>query len=333
MVKGSLLGDPDIELTGVAGLHDAREGEITFLASARHLRDLRASKASAVIVREAVEGLGIAQVLVSNPYRAFAAAIRCFHPQEAVTPQEGPSSVAATARLGRNVTVFPFVYISDGASIGDGSVVYPGSFIGRNAVIGRGCVIHPNVTIREDCAIGDRVTIHAGTVIGSDGFGYVFDEGSHHKIPQVGRVVIGDDVEIGANVSVDRATLGETVIAKGTKIDNLVQIAHNVRIGEHSIVVAQVGISGSSELGSHVTLAGQVGIADHTTIESGTIMGARSGTMGGFIKKDVYLGAPPMPHREFMKTQALFMKLPELSKKIKELEARLHHLEKEEHKE
>jgi UDP-3-O-[3-hydroxymyristoyl] glucosamine N-acyltransferase len=330
LVNGQVLGDPEIEISGVAGILEAREGDITFLAAPKHLKDLRTSRASAAIVSDAIEGLTLPQVRVANPYRAFAAAISCFHPQTAQKPLPGPASVAETARIGNNVTLYPFVYIADGAVIGDNTVIFPGVFVGQEAVIGRDCVIHPNVTIRERCSLGERVIVHAGTVIGSDGFGYVFDEGVHHKIPQVGRVVVEDDVEIGANVSIDRATLGQTLIGRGTKIDNLVQIAHNVTVGEYSLLVAQVGISGSVTLGSHVTLAGQVGVADHSFIESGTIIGGKAGVMGGRTSKGFYIGSPIAPHREFMKAQAFFLKLPDMNKKIKELEARINHLEKEE---
>jgi UDP-3-O-[3-hydroxymyristoyl] glucosamine N-acyltransferase len=181
--------------------------------------------------------------------------------------------------------------------------------------------------LSDSVKIGDNVVIHSGTVIGSDGFGYVFDNGRYHKIPQVGGVIIGDDVEIGSNVSIDRATLGNTVIGKGTKIDNLVQIAHNVTVGNNSVIVAQVGIAGSTEIGDFVTLAGQVGISDHTKIDSGTIIGAQSG-MRGHVTKGTYIGSPALPQRDWLKSHALFAKLPALNKKIKELEEKIRELER-----
>ncbi len=331
LVNGQVLGDPDIEITGVAGIQDAEKGDITFLSAQKFLKDLRTSRASAAIVSEAVEGLDMPQVRVASPYRAFAAAISCFHPEARQKPLDGPAAISETARIGENVTIHPFVCISDGASIGDNTILFPGVYIGEQAAIGSNCVIHANTTIRERCRLGDRVIVHAGTVIGSDGFGYVFDEGVHHKIPQVGRVVVEDDVEIGSNVSIDRATLGETLIGRGTKIDNLVQIAHNVTIGEYSLLVAQVGISGSCTLGSHVTLAGQVGVADHSVIEAGTVIGGKAGVMGGKTTKGFYIGSPIAPHREFMKAQSFFLKLPDMNKKIRELEARINQLEKEDH--
>ncbi|TAN42280.1 MAG: UDP-3-O-(3-hydroxymyristoyl)glucosamine N-acyltransferase [Nitrospirae bacterium] len=329
-VQGTITGDPATEITGVSGIEGAGPGDITFMASSKFLKQLRLSAASCVIVKENVADLAIPQLRVENPYFAFAKALEYFYPRTEAAPLATDRAlIAADVVLGRNVTVFPLAYISEGASIGDGTVIYPGVFIGRNVRIGRDCIIHPQVTIREECTLADRVIIHAGSVIGSDGFGYVFEKGEHYKIPQVGRVEIGDDVEIGSNVSIDRATLGSTVIGRGTKIDNLVQIAHNVLIGEDCIIVSQVGISGSCSIGSHVTIAGQAGLADHTTIDPEVIIGARAATMGGHVTKGFYLGAPVAPHREFMKAQSFFLKLPEMNKKMKDLEERLSTLEKE----
>jgi len=199
--------------------------------------------------------------------------------------------------------------------------------VGENTTVGKDCMIYPNVVLRENVKVGNKVIIHSGSVIGSDGFGYVFEEGRYHKIPQVGGVIIGDDIEIGSNVSIDRATTGNTIIGKGTKIDNLVQIAHNVKIGENTIIVAQVGIAGSTEVGDFVTLAGQVGIADHVKIGSGTVIGAQSG-IASDLTKGFYTGSPALPHREWLRAHALFAKLPELYKKIKELEKKIKELER-----
>jgi UDP-3-O-[3-hydroxymyristoyl] glucosamine N-acyltransferase len=228
---------------------------------------------------------------------------------------------------GKEVSIHPFAYISDNVTIGRDTIIYPGVFIGEGTVIGDGCTIYANVTIREKVTVGNRVIIHSGSVIGSDGFGYVWEEGRHYKIPQVGGVIIGEDVEIGANVTIDRATTGNTIIGRGTKIDNLVQIAHNVTIGERSIIVAQVGIAGSSEIGNFVTLAGQVGIPDHVKIADGCIIGAQAGVMGN-LSKGIYLGSPAMPHRDWLRSTALFSKLPELNRRIKELEEKVLTLER-----
>jgi UDP-3-O-[3-hydroxymyristoyl] glucosamine N-acyltransferase len=234
--------------------------------------------------------------------------------------------VSESSSLGQDVSVYDFAYVSDGVKIGSRSVIHPGVFIGENSVVGDDCVIHPNVTIREGVTIGSRVIIHSGSVIGSDGFGYVFEEGAHQKIPQVGGVIIEDDVEIGAAVTIDRATTGNTVIGRGTKIDNLVQIGHNVQIGRNVILVAQIGIGGSSRIEDGVILGGQVGVADHTHVEAGTMVAAKSGILGE-VKRGIYSGVPMMPHRDWLKASAVFARLPELKKKIEELEKKIGSIE------
>jgi UDP-3-O-[3-hydroxymyristoyl] glucosamine N-acyltransferase len=328
IVKGTLQGDPDTEITGVAGIIDAKAGDITFVSSAKYLGQARESKAACIIVKEPIPGLKTAQLCTPNPYFAFAKAIECFYPEP--NYQVGvseKSAVSSGVSLGKNVSVYPFVFLADDVSIGDGTIILPGVFVGEKTKIGKHCVIHPNVVIREGVSIGDHVIIHSGTVIGSDGYGYTFERGEHYKIPQVGGVIIEDDVEIGSNVSVDRATLGNTVIGRGTKIDNLVQIAHNVKIGEKSLIMALVGIAGSSEIGSYVTIGGHAGIADHTVVESGTMTAAMSGLFGR-VAKGVYSGAPAIPHRDWLRSQSLFAKLPEMNKRIIELERKIQSLEK-----
>lgn len=328
LLNGEIFGDESVEITGVSGINEAREGDITFISAKKYAKDLPACRASCIIVREPIADLTVSQLKVPNPYLAFARLLGHFY----VTPPKptGISKdalVSGTAKIAGGVSVHPFCYISDGVSIGSGTIISPYVFIGENSTIGEGCTIYPHVTLREGIRIGNRVIIHSGTVIGSDGFGYVFDEGRYYKIPQVGGVIIGDDVEIGSNVSVDRATTGNTVIGKGTKIDNLTQIAHNVRIGDNTIVVAQVGIGGSTEIGNYVTLAGQVGIADHTRIDSGTMIGAQSGVTGN-VSKGAYSGSPAIPHRNWLRAQAVFAKLPEMQKKLRELEEKLKELER-----
>jgi UDP-3-O-[3-hydroxymyristoyl] glucosamine N-acyltransferase len=327
-VNGEIIGDPEQEITGVSGIREAKEGDITFISSAQYIKHLAGSKASCVIVKDVIPDLPIPQVKVKNPHYAFAKAIEYFYPKP--LPAAGISSrafVAETASIGTDVSIYPFAYVSANAVIGDGTVLMPGTFIGEHTRIGRKCLLYPNVTIREGVVLGDRVTVHSGTVIGSDGFGYVFEQGEHYKIPQVGSVIIEDDVEIGSNVSIDRATIGSTIIHKGTKIDNLVQIAHNVTIGEKSLIVAQVGIAGSTEIGDFVVLGGQAGIADHTTIESGTMVASQSG-IKGHIAKGVYAGSPAIPHATWLRAQALYGRLPEMHKKLRELEAKIDKMEK-----
>ncbi|MEW6162661.1 MAG: UDP-3-O-(3-hydroxymyristoyl)glucosamine N-acyltransferase [Nitrospirota bacterium] len=331
LLNGEIIGPPradDIEITGVSGINEAREGDITFVSAERYKEYISGCRASCVMVKEPIGDLDITQLRVSNPRLAFAKLLEHFYikPQKPMGINED-AFVSDKAKIGKDVSIFPFSYISDGVSIDDKTIIYPYVFVGRDTTIGKDCVIYPNVVLRENVKIGNRVIIHSGSVIGSDGFGYVFEEGRYYKIPQVGGVIIEDDVEIGSNVSVDRATTGNTIIGKGTKIDNLVQIAHNVKIGKNSIIIAQVGIGGSTEIGDFVTLAGQVGVGNHVKIESETIVGAKSGIMG-HVTKGAYSGIPAIPHREWLKAQAIFAKLPELYKKIKELEEKIKELER-----
>lgn len=329
IVHGTIIGDPNTEITGVSGINEASTGDITFISSPKYLKLLQGSLASCVIVKNRVEGLNMTQLAVANPYFAFAKAIECFHSKPVLTPEiHKLSQISDKAVIGQKVSVLPFAYVSDNVHIGDETVISAGVFVGENTKIGKNCMIYPNVVIRENVSVGDRVIIHSGTVIGSDGFGYVHEGGEHYKIPQVGGVIIEDDVEIGSNVSVDRATLGNTIIGKGTKIDNLTQIAHNVKIGGKSLIIAQAGIAGSTVIGDYVIIAGQVGVADHANIESGTMIGAQSGITGN-VPKGVYSGSPAIPHANWLRSQSLFAKLPELNRKIKELETRVNKLEKE----
>ncbi|MDI6889456.1 MAG: UDP-3-O-(3-hydroxymyristoyl)glucosamine N-acyltransferase [Thermodesulfovibrionales bacterium] len=328
LLNGEIIGDPDIEITGVSGINGAQEGDITFLSADSYRKYLSGCKASCVIVKEPIDGLNITQLRVPNPHLAFAKLLEHFYikPKKPIGISK-EAIVSKKARTGKDVSIFPLSYISDGVFIDEGTVIYPFVFVGENTTIGKGCIIYPNVVVREKVTIGNNVIIHSGSVIGSDGFGYVFDEGRHYKIPQVGGVIVEDDVEIGSNVSIDRATTGNTIIGRGTKIDNLVQIGHNVKIGKNAIIVGQVGIAGSTEIGDFVTLGGQVGVTDHVKIESGTIIGAQSGVLGD-VSKGIYSGSPAMPHRDWLKSQAVISKLPELYKKIKELEKRIEELER-----
>ncbi|MCL4457270.1 MAG: UDP-3-O-(3-hydroxymyristoyl)glucosamine N-acyltransferase [Nitrospirae bacterium] len=322
LISGEVVGDGEVEIHGVSGISEAKEGDITFLSGTKLLKELKGSRAAAVIVNRPINDIGKPQIIVSNPLYAFARLLAHFY----VKPHQykginEKAFVSGKAVVKENVTIYPFAHISDNATIGSGTVIYSGVFIGEGSIVGNDSVIHPNVTVREGVKIGSRVIVHAGAVIGSDGFGYVFEDGMHRKIPQVGGVIIEDDVEIGANVTIDRATTGNTIVGKGAKIDNLVQIGHNVRIGNNVILVSQVGIAGSSEIGDGVILGGQVGVADHAKLEAGTMVGAKGGALGE-MKRGVYSGILPMPHKDWLRAMAVFAKLPELNKKIKELEER-----------
>jgi UDP-3-O-[3-hydroxymyristoyl] glucosamine N-acyltransferase len=320
LLDGRLSGDGEVEISGVSGLSEAVQGDITFVSDKKHMQQAKESLAAAVIVKEVVSGLDKPQIAVVNPQLAFALLLDHFyvnpHPYEGISER---AFVSPSASIGENVTVYPFAYIAAGVTVGKDCLIYPGVFLGEKSVIGDGSVIYPNVTVREGITIGQRVIIHAGAVIGADGFGYVFDGQSHRKIPQVGGVVIEDDVEIGANTAIDRATTGMTFIGRGTKIDNLVQVGHNVRIGSNAIIVSQVGIGGSSTLGDGVILGGQAGIADHATVEAGTILAAKAGVMGT-VKRGIYSGGPAIPHRDWLRSSALFARLPEMRDKIRDLE-------------
>lgn len=332
LVNGEIIGDPETEIKGAAGISDASEGDITFLSNPRLAKECAESRASCVIVKDAIADIKKAQLKVANPQYAFAKVLEHFYVKP-LSPSgiSEKAYVSHNAKIGKDVSIFPLVFISDNVSIGDKTAIYPGVFIGENSSVGEGCIIYPNVTIRENVRIGSRVIIHSGTVVGSDGFGYVFENGVHNKIPQIGGVIIGEDVEIGANVAIDRATTGNTVIGKGTKIDNLVQIAHNVKIGQNSIIVSQVGIAGSTEIGNYVILGGQVGVADHTKIDDGVMVGGQSGAMG-HVTKGIYSGSPMIPHRDWLKSIVIFAKLPELNKKIKELEDKIKTIERRQEK-
>jgi UDP-3-O-[3-hydroxymyristoyl] glucosamine N-acyltransferase len=334
LLAGEIKGDGSIEITGVAGISDAREGDITFLSSMKLIAELEESMAAAVLVKDFVPELQKPQVKTKNPLYAFAKLLEHFYSRS--LQHRGISKnafISEEAEISPNVTIYDFAYISGKVRIGPGSVIFPGVFIGEACSIGDECIIYPNVTIRENAVIGNRVIIHPNAVIGADGFGYVFAEGKHNKIPQVGSVLIEDDVEIGAGVTIDRATTGTTVIGKGTKIDNLVQIGHNVRIGSNVILVAQVGIGGSSSIGDGAVLGGQAGVADHAVIEAGTMIAAQSGVMSiGKVKQGVYAGYPIIAHRDWLKASALFARLPELKKRIEALEKMLSHLQDQEEK-
>lgn len=324
LLGGRIMGaEPSLEITGISGLEEAVGGDIAFLAEKRLLKAAASSGASAIMVKEFVPGLSAAQLVVADPHLCLIALLERFFP--APHRPEGISPLAHLSegvQTGDGVAIGAFAFVGQGATIGKGTAVYPGVFIGEGASLGQDCIVYPNAVIRERVRLGDRVIIHAGAVIGADGFGYIQRQGRHLKIPQVGGVSIGDDVEVGANAAIDRATTGETVIGRGTKIDNLVQIGHNVSVGEDAVIVAQAGIAGSSRVGNAVVLAGQAGVADHASIEDGAVVGAQAGVMGR-LPKGMYSGSPAMPHREWLRAASLFGRLPELAKRIKAIEEKL----------
>ncbi len=331
LVGGEIIGDARIVISGVAGIQDARPGDITFLANPKYSQYLDKTSASAVIVGRGVESQAKNLVRCDNPSLAFTRTVSFLFPEEIKHPVgiHAQAVVSRGAVVGKNAAIGACAVVEDGAVISDGAVIYPGAFIGAKAVIGSGTVIYPNVSVRECVSIGKNVIIHSGSVIGSDGFGFVTVDGKHHKIPQVGTVVVEDDVEIGANVTIDRARFDKTVIGRGTKIDNLVHIAHNVVIGRNCLIVAFVGISGSSTLGDNVVLAGQVGVVGHVTIGDNSVVMAKGGVSKSIPANSVYWGSPvSQPVMEAKKIHVYTQALPKLHDTIKELKARIAELEK-----
>lgn len=322
-IGARLEGGKDAAVTGIAPIEEAGPGEVTFLANPKYLRFARGSKASAIIVREPVEGAKAAFLVADNPYHAFACAVEAFHPRTRLPEGVSPSAhVAPGARLGGGVTVSPFCTVEDGASVGRGTVLYPGVFVGKGAAVGDDCVLYPRVTLYEGVRIGSRVILHAGCVVGSDGFGFAPSPSGYKKIPQVGTVEIEDDVELGANTTVDRAALGVTRIGRGTKLDNLVQVGHNVVIGRDTVIAAQTGIGGSSRIGARVMIGGQAGLAGHLEIEDGISLGAKCGVAGSLRASEarVWSGIPAMPHSAWARMSTLLPKLPELFRRVRRLE-------------
>jgi UDP-3-O-[3-hydroxymyristoyl] glucosamine N-acyltransferase len=319
-------GADDLEVSGVASLQEAREGDITFFGNPRYLAQLRSCKASAVFVPVEFEEDLVPQLLkVSNPSAAFAAVVAAFAPPE-LTPAPGihPSAVvASSATLGSGISIGPLAVVEEHASIGAGTVIGAGCLIGREVRLGEGCHLYAGSIVRERCILGDRVTLQPGAVIGSCGFGYELKDGRHHKIPQTGIVEVGNDVEIGANATVDRARFGRTVIGEGSKIDNLVQIAHNVQVGPHTIICSQVGIAGSTRVGSYVTLAGQVGLAGHLEIGDKAVIGAQSGLSKNVPAGSMVIGAPAKPMKDWKQNNFYISQLGKLFERVKELERKL----------
>jgi UDP-3-O-[3-hydroxymyristoyl] glucosamine N-acyltransferase len=327
-VGGMVIGDGEVEISGVAALEGARSGEITFIAHPKYLSKLAKTNASAIITSEEILSSQKPLLCVGNPYLAFAKILTLFS-QKTYQPKGIDPNVwiSSTAQLGKEVTVYPFVSIGDRCRIGERVTLYPGVYVGEDSSIDEGSLLYSNVSIYPGTVIGKRVILHSGVVVGADGFGYVKEGKKNVKIPQVGKVEIEDDVEIGANTTIDRATFGKTIIGRGVKIDNLVQVAHNVVIGEDSIIVAQVGIAGSTKIGSNVTLGGQVGVADHIEIGDNVMIGAQSGVPSDLAANQAYSGSPVLPHREFLRVVNVFTKLPEMRKTLIEIEKRLKTIE------
>ncbi|MFZ5862122.1 MAG: UDP-3-O-(3-hydroxymyristoyl)glucosamine N-acyltransferase [Nitrospirota bacterium] len=325
---GGVLKGEDCVITGVSGVREAEPGQVTFLANLKYAHDLARTRASGVVVAPDHPSEGLARIEVADPYHAFCRIVRWFHDRPYRSGGISPHAVIAPdAVIGVEPTIGAFVTVGSRTRLGDRVTLLAGTVVGDDVVIGDDALVHPNVTIRDGCAIGARVILQSGAVIGGDGYGFATRNGRHEKIPQVGRVVIEDDVELGANVCVDRAALGATVIKRGTKVDNLVHVAHNVVVGEDSLLVAQVGISGSTVLGRNVVLAGQVGVTGHLTIGDRVMVGAQSGVIADVAAGQTVSGTYAMPHPTWLRVQAVLPTLPEMRKTIKQLQARIEALE------
>jgi UDP-3-O-[3-hydroxymyristoyl] glucosamine N-acyltransferase len=339
LAGGRVGGDGGVIVRGVASIEAAGEGDVVFVEDSKLLAAALESRASCVVVPEGAEvgasgGEGRGVIYAARPKLAFALIAGALHPPKAREGGAHPTAVVdESARLGEGVYVGPYAVVGAGASVGDGTQMLAGAKVGEGARVGRDCVLHPNVVLYEGVTVGDRVVLHAGVVVGADGFGYVRDEGGvYHKFPQVGAVVIEDDVEIGPHTCVDRGALGETRIGRGTKIDNLVQIGHNVRIGERVVIAAQTGVSGSTVIESDAIIGGQVGMGDHARVERGAVVGSKAGILPGKIVRagTVQWGVPVRPLEEYKRLNALWGRLPrmreeldELKRQVSELQARL----------
>ncbi|WP_457677662.1 UDP-3-O-(3-hydroxymyristoyl)glucosamine N-acyltransferase [Thermovibrio sp.] len=317
-----VIGDPEVEVFSVAEIDKAKPGELTFLTNPKYKKFLKETKASAIITKEEIKGLKITQIVCKEPYVVFAKVLSLLYREELPSPQISPkATISKGVKLGKGCYIGDFAFIGEGTEIGNNCYIFPGVYIGKNCKVGDGTVIFPNASIYDKTIIGKEVRIHSGAVIGSDGFGYAFskEERRTYKVPQVGRVVIEDFVEIGANTTIDKGTIGETVIGEGTKIDNLVQIGHNVKVGKHSFLVSQVGISGSTKIGNFVILAGKVGVAGHIEVGDNITVAAKAGITKSLKEPGTYAGFPARPYREWRRIQALIDKLPEIYQKLKKL--------------
>jgi UDP-3-O-[3-hydroxymyristoyl] glucosamine N-acyltransferase len=330
-LNAELRGDAATMIRGVAGIREALPGDITFIANSRYDAYLDETRASAVICgREPRDG-AIPLLCVDNPYLAFQKVVRIFRP-DTFRPPVGVHPTAVIdpdAQLGEEVSIGPYVVVERGARVGARTVIMAGGYLGVGSQVGDDTMLYPRVVIREECTVGSRCILHPGVVIGADGFGFAFDSGLYHKVPQVGRVEVGDDVEIGANTTIDRATTDSTRVGDGTKIDNLVQIGHNAVIGRHCIIVAQVGISGSTELEDYVTIGGQSGLIGHIRVGRGAQIGAQSGVSKSVAAGATVFGTPATPLAFFKRVHAYLQKLPLLFERTKVLESRVEKLEKE----
>lgn len=330
VIGGRVEGNKDAKVHTFAKIEEGTEGAISFLSNPKYTHYLYNTKSSIVIVNEDLElekDVDATLIRVKNAYESIAKLLQIYEASKPKKTGVAPQAyIAPSAKLGNNCYVGPFAYVGEGAEIGDGCQIYPHAVIGDNVKVGTNCIFYPNTTIYQGCKIGNNVTIHAGSVIGADGFGFAPGADGYDKIPQIGIVVIEDNVEIGANTCVDRSTMGATVIHKGVKLDNLVQVAHNVEIGENTVMSAQVGIAGSTKVGSWCMFGGQVGLAGHITIGDKSFLGAQSGVPGSLKGGEELIGTPPMNPRAYFKSQAIFRRLPDMYKDLNDAKKKIEEL-------
>ena len=333
-LKGEIEGNPNIKVNTIAKIEEGHEGALSFLANPKYEHYIYTTLSSIVLVNKEFVPSGkinATLIRVSDSYKAFASLLTLVDQSRPKKTGIHPTAVIeSSALIGKEVFIGAMAYIGENCSLGDGCKIHPQVFLGDNSKVGKNSVINPNVTIYHECIIGDSCIIHAGTVIGSDGFGFApQSETEFMKIPQIGNVIVEDNVEIGANVAIDRATMGSTIIRKGVKIDNLVQIGHNVEIGENTVIAGQTGIAGSTKVGKNCMFAGQVGIAGHIKIADGTKIGAQAGILGDIKEENtIILGSPAFDYKQFLKSAVVFKKLPELKTKIDKIEKEMESLKK-----
>ncbi len=326
LVHGEVVGNKDLVITGVCGVFDGNVGELTYIESKKYLPEARATKASAILTARDVSVPGKSIIRTDNPALAFVKIVEIVaaETRKPAPPGFHPTAIIAEdARIGKNTSIGPHVVIESQVVVGEETSIGAGCFIGRGTRLGRACLVYPHVTLREGISVGDRVIIHPGAVIGADGFGFVNEHGKHRKVPQIGTVVIGNDVEIGANTTIDRARLDKTVVGRGTKIDNLVHVGHNCIIGEDCIIIGLVGVSGSTTLGNRVILGGQAGTVGHLTIGEGTTVAARSVVTKDIPPNMVVSGFPAKPHAEAKKINAYIQRLPQMAERLDNLTKRV----------
>jgi len=331
LLKGKLVGEPEAKINQVAKIEEAKAGSLSFVANPKYEEYLYSTDASIIIINEDYElkqPVKATLIRVKDAYSSFAYLLEKYNEIQSNAGKKGieqPSYISKSASIGKNVYVGSFTYIGDNVLIGDNVKIYPGCYIGDNVVVNEETKLFASVKIYDDCSVGARVTIHSGTVIGGDGFGFAPQkDGSFKKVPQIGNVIIEDDVEIGANTTIDRATMGSTIIKKGVKLDNLIQIAHNVEIGENTVIAAQSGISGSTKIGKHNMIGGQVGVVGHIQTANGTKVGAQSGITKSITTPNTSVNeTPAFDYKASLKSQAIFRNLPDLQKRILELERQL----------